>query len=65
MQASIEFETEEELISFGGGTLNLVERKVAFLPGGDTTKNYELERELFEVFVKFTPKKRLHAEYVN
>ncbi|MCL1886100.1 MAG: hypothetical protein FWF98_05040 [Dehalococcoidia bacterium] len=62
MPTTVEYEEEERIVPFGDGTIRFVNRTPILTPEERAKRKREIESRLFEVFVKYTDKKRLNAE---
>jgi hypothetical protein len=65
MQISVEYEVEEEIVPFENGTIRIVNRIPILTPEEKARRKREIETLLYDVFIKYTDKKRLVAECMN
>ena len=65
MVTAVEYEEEERIVPFGDGTVRFVSRTPILTPEERVRREREIESQLFDVFIKYTGKKRLYAECAN
>ena len=65
MPTTIRFESKTEVVPFGYGSIIYESLTPILTPEERAKRKREIEMKLFEVFIKYTDKKRLFAECVN
>ncbi|MCL2140618.1 MAG: hypothetical protein FWH42_02910 [Dehalococcoidia bacterium] len=65
MSSAVKYETEETVVPFGSGTIRIINRTPILTSEERAKRRREIETRLFDVFIKYTDKERLHAECMN
>ena len=65
MPSAVKYASEIRVVPFGKGTIICESLTPILTPEEHARRRREIETRLFEVFVKYTPIKRLHAECMN
>lgn len=65
MLPAVKYKREEKIIPFTDGTIRIVNHTPILSTEEYEKRRREIETKLFDVFIKYTPKRRLHAECSN